>query len=99
MTVRVRHLPKPAPTLGPAAHAQTHLWICTVSMPRARAMAQACCPPAPPKQASTWAEGSWPRAWAARRQSGAHPTLLGCPPLTPVGLPEAGAGLGGEGKS
>lgn len=57
------HLPSPAQiTPPPCTHTQAHLWMCTVSMPRARAMAHACCPPAPPKQASTWAEGSWPLA-------------------------------------
>ena len=32
-------------------------------MPRERAIAQACWPPAPPKQARTWRDVSWPLAW------------------------------------
>lgn len=43
----------------------THLpYLCmkTVFMPRLRAMAQACCPPAPPKHANTCREVSWPLA-------------------------------------
>lgn len=42
-----------------------HSYLCikTVLMPRARAIAQACWPPAPPKQANTCWEVSWPLAW------------------------------------
>lgn len=40
-----------------------YLWMKTRLMPRARAMAHACCPPAPPKHASTCRAVSWPRAW------------------------------------
>jgi len=32
-------------------------------MPNAVAMAHACCPPAPPKQARTWAAASYPFIW------------------------------------
>ena len=32
-----------------------------VRIPRARAIAQACCPPAPPKEASTCCDTSYPR--------------------------------------
>lgn len=38
-----------------------------VLMPSARAMAHACCPPAPPKHASTCAEASYPRICVSAR--------------------------------
>ena len=39
-----------------------HRWMNTDDIPRDRAMEQACWPPAPPKQAKTWREVSWPLA-------------------------------------
>ena len=53
----------------------THRWMKTVDMPSDRAMEHACCPPAPPKHASTCRAVSWPRAWV-RALIGRHMVSL-----------------------
>lgn len=40
----------------------THRWMKTVGIPKDLAIEHACCPPAPPKHASTWRAVSWPLA-------------------------------------
>jgi hypothetical protein len=50
--------------------APPHLCTKMVLMPREVAMAQACCAPAPPKQASTWAAASYPFIWVSALQEG-----------------------------
>lgn len=64
-------------------------------MPSARAMAQACCPPAPPKQASTWCEVSWPLAWV-RERMGRHMLSLATR-MKPMATCSTVSGEGGPG--
>ena len=59
---------RPMPT---ADRMPEYLWMKMVFMPRERAIAQACCPPAPPKHASACAATSYPFIWV-RALMGRH---------------------------
>ncbi|KAL4885169.1 hypothetical protein BJY04DRAFT_214510 [Aspergillus karnatakaensis] len=58
-----------------AERMEEYLWIRTRRIPSASAIAQACCPPAPPKEARWCFAASWPRPSSL-------PTLLVLPSAT-----------------
>ena len=56
----------------PPTPMHSYLWMKTVDIPRVLAMAQACCPPAPPKHARTCLAVSYPLPWK-KEQVHMHP--------------------------